>query len=68
MARVAKPASNAKAKALTAARIEADLLALLREDAAAQERSIAFVLNRILRQHYASKGRTDPPKAVAAAD
>ena len=58
----------ASRKSLTALRFDEDLLAIVREEAAARDRSIAYVINEILRLHYAAKGKAKPRKGVVLAD
>ena len=53
---------------LTAARFAPELMALLRQEAADRDRPLSYVLNEIVRQHYAAKGLAAPPKSRAAAD
>lgn len=54
-------------KPLTAVRFDPDLIEIIRSEAAARERSLAYILNEIVRQHYAAKGKAKP-KVRAEAD
>ncbi len=54
----------ANRKPLTAVRFDPDLIELIRAEAAARERSLAYVLNEIVRGHYAAAGKATPKRTV----